>query len=280
MSLSGKALMKRELRCKEKPLIMGVLNVTPDSFFDGGRFFDVDKAVEHALRMVEEGADIIDVGGESTRPYSEPVPADEELKRVLPVISGIRARSDILISVDTYKAKTARAAHDAGADMINDISGLTFDRDMAGTVGDLGAYVVIVHIKGTPGNMQEAPFYDDVISEIKDFFVGRVRFAKDRGIKEDDIILDPGIGFGKRVEDNLKILKMLGTFKDVGRPVLAGASMKSFIGTVTEATMEERIDGTLASIAISLWNGADIVRVHDVERAHRVLNLVRAVRGS
>jgi len=137
---------------------MGVLNVTPDSFFDGGRFFDVDKAVEHALRMVEEGADIIDVGGESTRPYSEPVPADEELKRVLPVISGIRARSDILISVDTYKAKTARAAHDAGADMINDISGLTFDRDMAGTVGDLGAYVVIVHIKGTPGNMQEAPF--------------------------------------------------------------------------------------------------------------------------
>ncbi len=259
---------------------MGVLNVTPDSFFNGGRFFDVDKAVEHALRMVEEGADIIDVGGESTRPYSEPVPADEELKRILPVISGIRAQSDILISVDTYKAKTARAAHDAGADMINDISGLTFDRDMAGTVSDLGAYVVIMHIKGTPGNMQEAPFYDDVISEIKDFFVRRVRLAKDSGIKDDDIILDPGIGFGKRVEDNLKILKMLGAFKDMGKPVLAGASMKSFIGTVTDATMEERIDGTLASIAISLWNGADILRVHDVKRAHRVLNFVHAVRGS
>ncbi len=259
---------------------MGVLNVTPDSFFDGGRFYDVGKAVEHALRMIEDGADIIDVGGESTRPYSEPVPADEELKRVLPVIRGIRARSDILISVDTYKAKTARTAHDAGADMINDISGLTFDRDMAGTVGDLGAYVVIMHIKGTPGNMQDEPFYDDVISEIKDFFIERIRFSKDHGVKEDNIILDPGIGFGKRVEDNLKILKMLGAFKDMERPILAGTSMKSFIGAVTNATMEERIDGTLASIAISLWNGADIVRVHDVKRAHRVLNLIQAVRGS
>lgn len=259
---------------------MGVLNITPDSFFDGGRFFDVDKAIEHALRMIEDGADIIDVGGESTRPYSEPVPADEELKRVLPVIRGIRARSDILISVDTYKAKTARTAHDAGADMINDISGLTFDRDMAGTVGDLGAYVVIMHIKGTPGNMQDAPFYDDVISEIKDFFIERILFAKDHGVQEDNIILDPGIGFGKRVEDNLKILKMLGAFKNMERPILAGASMKSFIGAVTNATMEERIDGTLASIAISIWNGADIVRVHDVKRAHRVLNLVQAVRGS
>jgi dihydropteroate synthase len=272
--------MKRELQCKKKPLIMGILNVTPDSFFDGGRFFDVDEAVKHALRMVEDGADIIDVGGESTRPYSEPVPADEEVARVLPVISRIRARSDTLISVDTYKAKTARAAHSAGADMINDISGLTFDRDMADTVSDLGAYVVIMHIKGIPGNMQEAPFYDDVISEIKDFFIDRVRFAKDHGVKEDNIVLDPGIGFGKRVEDNLKILKMLGAFKDIGRPVLVGASMKSFIGEVIDTPVEERIDGTLASIAVSLWNGADIVRVHDVKRARRVLNFVHAVRGS
>lgn len=272
--------MKRELQCKERPLIMGILNVTPDSFFDGGRFFDIEKAVEHALRMVEDGADIIDVGGESTRPYSEPVSADEELRRILPVISRIRAQSDTLISIDTYKAKTARAAHNAGADMINDISGLTFDRDMADTAGDLGAYVVIMHIKGTPGSMQKEPFYDDVISEIKDFFIERIHFARDHGVKEDNIILDPGIGFGKRIEDNLKILKMLGSFKDIGRPVLAGVSMKSFIGKVTDAPMEERIDGTLAGLAISLWNGADIIRVHDVKKAHRVLNLVHAIRES
>lgn len=259
---------------------MGILNVTPDSFFDGGRFFDVGKAVEHALRMIEDGADIIDVGGESTRPYSEPVPADEELKRILPVISRIRAQSDALISIDTYKAKTATAAYNAGADMINDISGLTFDRDMAGTVGALGVYVVIMHIKGTPGNMQEEPFYNDVISEIKDFFIERMSFAKDHGVEEDNVILDPGIGFGKRVGDNLKILKMLGAFKDIGKPVLAGVSMKSFIGEVTNAPTEERIDGTLASLAISLWNGADIIRVHDVRKARRVLDLVRAVRES
>ncbi len=259
---------------------MGILNVTPDSFFDGSRFFDIEKAVEHALRMVEDGADIIDVGGESTRPYSEPVSADEEMKRVLPVISKIRAQSDTLISIDTYRAKTARAAYSAGADMINDISGLTFDHDMADTVGDLGAYVVIMHIKGTPRNMQKEPFYVDVISEIKDFFIERIRFAKDHGVKEDNIILDPGIGFGKRVEDNLRILKMLGALKDIERPILVGTSMKSFIGKVTDAEIEERIDGTLASIAISLWNGADIVRVHDVKRAHRVLNLVHAVRES
>jgi len=272
--------MKRELRCNKGPLIMGILNVTPDSFFDGGRFLDIEKAVEHALRMVEDGADIIDVGGESTRPYSEPVSVDEELRRVIAVISRIRARSDTLISIDTYKAKTARAAHDAGADMINDISGLTFDRDMADTVGDLGAYVVIMHIKGTPENMQQAPFYDDVISEIKDFFIERIHFAKDHGVKEDNIIIDPGIGFGKRVEDDLKILKMLGAFKDIKRPVLVGASMKSFIGKATDTPIEERINGTLASLAISLWNGADIIRVHDVKKAHRVLSLVHAVRES
>lgn len=256
---------------------MGVLNVTPDSFSDEGEFFDTKTAVQHALEMVEEGADIIDVGGESTRPFSLRVPLHVELKRVVPVIQGIRASSDVLISVDTYKAEVAKEARDAGADMINDISALVFDPEMAETAAVLGMYVVIMHMKGTPQDMQADPYYEDVIGEVFRFLEARMTFAIDRGIREDNIILDPGIGFGKRVEDNLKIIKGLGTFKDLGRPILVGTSRKNFIGRITDSPTHDRTEGTLASIAVSIWNGADIVRVHDVGKARKVIMLVDAV---
>lgn len=273
--------MKREIAWKDRPLIMGVLNVTPDSFFDGGKFFKPEKAVRHALRMVKDGADIVDVGGESTKPYAEPISTDEELKRVIPVIEGIRARSDIIISIDTYKSKVAKEACAVGADIVNDISGLTFDKEMVNVVSKLGVYVVIMHIQGTPKDMQKNPYYEDVISEIKDFFIERIGFARRHGIEEDNIILDPGIGFGKRVEDNLKILKQLESFKEIGRPILIGTSMKGFIGKVTDSSLEEeRTEGTLASIAISVWNRADIIRVHDVKKACKVVKLVDAVMKS
>ncbi len=272
--------MKRGLLHKGRPLIMGILNVTPDSFFDGGRYLKKDEALQHALRMVEDGADIIDVGGESTRPFSEPVDVYEELKRVVPVIEAIRSRSNIVISIDTYRSEVAEKACNAGAEIVNDISGLGFDDKMAETIARLGAYAVIMHIKGTPRNMQKNPYYDDVISEIKSYFSERIEFARSRGMDDKKIILDPGIGFGKRVEDNLRIIKELRVFKELGMPLLIGTSMKSFIGTITDCELNERIDGTLASIAISLWNGADIIRVHDVKKASRVLRLVDAVMRS
>ena len=256
---------------------MGVLNVTPDSFSDGGQFLDPRSAVQHALRMVEEGADIIDVGGESTRPFSGRVTADEELKRVIPVIREIRSRSDVLISIDTYRSAVAREACGAGADMVNDISALRFDPLMAETVAGLGVYVVLMHMKGTPEDMQTEPHYEDVIAEVADFLRERTAFATSRGVMEEDIILDPGIGFGKRMEDNLRIIKELRVFKEIGKPILVGASRKSFIGEVTGAPVEGRIDGSLASVAVSIWNGADIVRVHDVGKTHKVVSLVDAI---
>lgn len=272
--------MIREIPSKKEPLIMGILNVTPDSFFDGGKYDTEEAAVEYALRMVEDGADIIDVGGESTRPYAEEVDLENELKRVIPVIKQISARSDVFISIDTYKSKVAQEACLAGAHMINDISGLTFDPQMARIAAELQVYVIIMHTRGTPKNMQENPWYEDVVSEISGFFLKQMAIAEKAGIVEDRIILDPGIGFGKRVEDNLKILKMLGEFKKIGRPLLIGTSMKSFIGTVTESTLEERLEGTLASLSVSIMNGADILRVHDVKSARKVAKLVHAVMES
>ncbi len=272
--------MTREIPSKKEPLIMGILNVTPDSFFDGGRYDTEEAAIEYALRMVEEGADIIDVGGESTRPYAEEVGLEEELKRVIPVIEKISACSDVFISIDTYKSKVAQAACLAGAQMINDISGLTFDPQMAHIAREMRAQVVIMHTKGTPKNMQKNPYYEDVISEISEFFRKQMDTAIQAGIAEERIILDPGIGFGKRVEDNLRILKMFGEFKKIGRPLLIGTSMKSFIGKVTGSTLEERLEGTLASLAVSIMNGADILRVHDVKSAQKVTKLVHAVMES
>jgi dihydropteroate synthase len=272
--------MARELVWSNRPFIMGVVNVTPDSFYDGGRYLSAEAAIDHALRMAGEGADIIDVGGESTRPFSDPTSLADELERVLPVIRGIRARSDIFISIDTYRSKTAEKAIEAGADIVNDISGLTFDARMAPLVAETAVQAIIMHIKGVPGNMQKDPYYDDVIVEIREFLSDRIDHAKECGVSEEKIIVDPGIGFGKRVEDNLKILKDVGRFKELGRPVLIGTSMKTFIGKVTGSTLEGRLAGTLASVAIALWNGADIVRVHDVEKAVQVMKLVEAVKDA
>jgi dihydropteroate synthase len=263
---------------KDSPVIMGILNVTPDSFFDGGKFFSRDQAIDHALRMVEEGADIIDVGGESTRPGSEPTSLSDELKRTLPVIEGIRRHSDIPLSIDTYKAEVARAAIDAGADVVNDISALSFDERMADTVAGAGVAVVMQHIKGTPRDMQQNPSYADVTEEIKAFFVERIAFAEDHGIDGERIIIDPGIGFGKRLEDNLTIIRELGKLKELGKPLLIGTSMKSFIGRILGTDdVAQRAEGTLASVAISLWNGADMVRVHNVARTRKVVLFMRAL---
>ena len=269
--------MARALRCKTTPVIMGILNVTPDSFSDGGAHRTVEEALGHARSMIEEGADIIDVGGESTRPYCDPVAEKEELRRVIPVVEGLSDSSDILISVDTYKSNVAREALKAGADMVNDISGLTHDDRMAEVVAASDAYAVIMHIKGTPRNMQENPSYDDVIGEIKGFLGERVDHAVRMGIDSEKIIVDPGIGFGKRVEDNLRILKMLLQFRELGKPVLVGTSMKTFIGRITGFPLEERVEGTLATLAVALMNGADIIRVHDVKKATKVLKMVKAV---
>lgn len=268
-------------RFKDKPLVMGILNVTPDSFYDHGAFFSRDRALDHALRMIDEGADIIDIGGESTRPFSEPTPLAEELARILPVIEAVRKHSDIPLSVDTYKAEVARAALLAGADIVNDISAMSFDDHMADVVAGAKAPVIVQHIKGTPRDMQKNPFYEDVTGEIREFFVERIAFAKARGIDEEDIIVDPGIGFGKQLQHNLTIIKELGRLKELGRPLLIGTSMKSFIGRIMGTTaLEDRVEGTLASVAMSVWNGADIVRVHDVARTRRVVTFMEALMAS
>jgi dihydropteroate synthase len=268
-------------RFKDKPLVMGILNVTPDSFYDHGAFFSRDRALDHALRMIDEGADIIDVGGESTRPFSEPTPRAEELARILPVIEAVRKHSDVPLSVDTYKAEVARAALLAGADIVNDISALSFDDHMADVVAGAEAPVIMQHIKGTPRDMQKNPSYEDVTGEIREFFVERIAFAKARGIGEEDIIIDPGIGFGKQLQHNLTIIRELGRLKELGRPLLIGTSMKSFIGQIMgTAALEDRAEGTLASVVMSVWNGADIVRVHDVARTRRVITFMEALMAS
>jgi dihydropteroate synthase len=268
--------MPRDFPCNS-PVIMGILNVTPDSFSDGGRHWTPQDALRHVERMIEDGADIIDIGGESTRPFADPVDKNEELSRVIPVIEKVREISDIPISVDTHKASVAHEALRAGADIINDISGLTYDDRMARVIAEHDAYAVIMHMRGTPKNMQENPVYDNVIAEIMAFLRRQSSYAAHAGIDERKIIIDPGIGFGKRVEDNLCILKMLHAFKELGKPVLIGTSMKSFIGKITDSPLEERVEGTLATLAVALMNGADIFRVHDVGRALKVLKMVKAV---
>ena len=262
----------------DKPLVMGILNVTPDSFSDRGAFFFPDRALERAMSMVAEGADIIDVGGESTRPFAVATPLDEELRRVVPTVEAIRARSDVPLSIDTYKAEVAAAAIHAGADIINDISALSLDPGMADVVARSGLPVVLMHMLGTPGDMQVDPMYTDAVGEIKAYFVERIAFARRAGIDEENIVIDPGIGFGKRLEDNLAIIRGLSRFKELGRPILMGASMKSFLGRIAGSTaLEDRADGSLASAAISLWNGADIVRVHDVARTRKVVDFMAAL---
>lgn len=267
----------REELLGARPLVMGILNVTGDSFYDGGRYSVKSAAVDRALAMYDDGADIIDVGGESTRPGAEPVSAAEEIRRVVPVISELAERIDVPISVDTYKAEVAKEALEAGADIINDISALRFSEGMADLACSTGAPVILMHMKGTPRDMQNDPVYDDVIVEIHDFLEGRVECAVSRGIDRDLLVVDPGIGFGKTTEHNLRIISELESFREIGCPVLIGPSRKSFIGNVLDLPLEERLEGTAAAVAASVMNGADIVRIHDVKEMVRVVKLTRAI---
>ncbi len=257
--------------------IMGILNVTPDSFSDGGKFNRVDRAVEHAHRMVKEGADIIDIGGESSRPFSSPVSEEEELRRVIPVLEEL-SELKVPISIDTYKSKVAEEALKRGVSIVNDIFGLRRE-GMAEVIADYGAAVVIMHMKGEPKNMQMNPHYEDVIGEIMNFFRERVEFAVRKGIEEDRIILDPGIGFGKRVEDNLTIIKHLDAFRTLGFPLLIGVSRKSYMGKLFNLDVDERLETTIASNVVSVLNGASILRVHDVKENLRAVRMAEAIIG-
>jgi len=243
---------------------MGILNITPDSFSDGGLYLDSKAAIDHGLKMVDEGADIIDIGGESTRPGSDPTPGDVELKRILPVISGIKKSSGILISVDTQKSEVARAAIEEGADIINDISALRNDPEMLGLVAEKNTPVILMHMKGTPKTMQVKPHYEDVLSEIIAFFEERISHAVDNGLARDKIIIDPGIGFGKRLQDNLMLIRNLHWFNTLDQPILIGISRKSFIGKILGLPSTDRVEGSIASAVISILKGAHILRVHDV----------------
>ena len=258
---------------------MGVLNVTPDSFSDGGRFLDVGQAVAHALKMEEEQADIIDIGGESSRPGADPVSEEEECRRVIPVIEGIRKISDILISIDTVKAGVARAALQAGADWINDISGLRNDSDMVQVAAEWQCPVIIMHMQNTPKTMQINPYYNDVVKEIAQFFRERLKALASQGINK--CILDPGIGFGKRLEDNIALIKHIGTFKQLGYPILLGSSRKSFLGTITGRDVSQRLAATLSVNLMALQNNVDIVRVHCVAEHRDMIKIFNLfTRGS
>ncbi|MFC1672022.1 dihydropteroate synthase [Planctomycetota bacterium] len=267
----------REEIVGERTLVMGILNATNDSFFDGGRYADRSRAVDQGLAMCEDGADIIDVGGESTRPGAEPVEAKDEIEKVVPIVSALAEKIDVPISVDTYKAEVAREAIQAGASIINDISAMRFDEGMAGVAAAAGVPVVIMHMKGTPRSMQDDPSYDDAVREIAAFLAERVRYAEEKGVSRECVIVDPGIGFGKTTEHNLQILRGIKSFRDTGCPVLVGPSRKSFIGNVLELPVAERLEGTAAAVAASVMNGADIVRVHDVKEMVRVVRLTDAI---
>ncbi|MDP6685442.1 MAG: dihydropteroate synthase [Candidatus Omnitrophota bacterium] len=260
-----------------RTFIMGILNVTPDSFSGDGVYRDIASALKQAELMISQGADIIDVGGESTRPGSESVPVEEEIKRVVPVIKELTKKFKVPVSIDTQKSEVAHRALDNGASIVNDISGLDHDKKMAGIAGRYKAKVVIMHMKGEPLSMQKNPTYESVVDEI----INRLKFlihqAVERGVDKKDIIIDPGIGFGKTFEHNLEILKNLGQFKKLEQPILIGTSRKSFIGEVLGVEPKDRIFGTAASVAIAIKNGADIIRVHDVKEMREVAKVVDAI---
>jgi dihydropteroate synthase len=260
------------------PSIMGVVNVTPDSFSDGGRFLAADAALEQALTLVRQGASIVDIGGESTRPGSEPVSADEELRRVLPVIEALAGSVGVPISVDTMKADVARRALAAGATMINDVSALRYDDAMLDVVAGTGCPVCIMHMQGMPKTMQEDPRYDDVVGEVLRFLEERLAYLAGRGVREEQVMVDPGIGFGKTVAHNLALLDGLSRFTALGRPVLLGASRKRFLGAILGAEPGERVIGTVATTVIGFLAGAHVFRVHDVKPNFEALRVALAVR--
>lgn len=258
---------------------MGILNITPDSFSDGGAFLERDAAIGQGLQMVEDGADIIDIGGESTRPGAEPLSVEEELRRIVPVIEALAKRVNVPLSVDTYKAEVAERALEAGASIVNDISGLRFDPDMPKVVARFGVPAVLMHIKGTPRDMQYNPAYEALMQEIIDYLRISIRLALKFGVREDLVMVDPGIGFGKTFDHNLEILNRLGELAALGRPVLVGPSRKAFIGKVLGgAPPGERLDGTSAAVTAAILNGACIVRVHDVKEMARVARVADAIR--
>ena len=267
----------RTIEVNDRPLVMGVVNVTPDSFFDGGRYATPEAAIRHALRLAEEGADLLDIGAESTRPGSDSIDEGEERRRLMPVVTAVAKAVSIPISVDTMKATVARAALEAGAVIINDVSALQADPAMAEVVATTGAGVVLMHMQGSPGTMQNAPVYDDVVGEVAEFFRERIKFCVKRGIGQDQIMLDPGIGFGKLLLHNLTLLGQLETFVSFGRPILVGVSMKSFIGQVVGRPVEERSWGTAAAVALAVSKGAGILRVHEVAAMKEVVAMAAAI---
>jgi dihydropteroate synthase len=269
---------KRILPLGKRTLLMGVLNVTPDSFSDGGLFFDKEKAISHALRMVEGGADIIDIGGESTRPGSKPLELEEELRRVIPVIESLAKEVDVPLSIDTYKSTVAQRAIEAGAEIINDISGLHFDPSLAKVAAKNDTPLILMHIRGTPETMQKGVHYDSLFSEILQCLKESIQRAESTGLDPRQIIIDPGIGFGKTAEDNLLIIKNLYEFRILGKPILLGTSRKSFIGKILNTEVGDRLEGTLSSIAIGVLNGAHIIRSHDVLQAKKAIAVADAIR--
>lgn len=255
------------------PQIMGIVNVTPDSFSDGGKYFSISDAVDHALKLIDEGASIIDIGGESTRPGSDPVTEKEELQRTIPVINKIsQLRNDVIISIDTTKSEVARQALDSGAQIINDISGLTFDDNLIEVAKQYNAGIVIMHIKGNPKTMQQSPFYNDVVKEVYDFLSFQINKAIEKNVNK--IIVDPGIGFGKRIEDNFALIKELEIFQSLGFPILIGVSKKSFIGKVLDIETDEREVASVIMETVSVLKSARIIRTHNVKYCMQMVKLV------
>lgn len=280
----GEKFRKLDFSSKEIDLtqtqVMGILNITPDSFSDGNEYYSADKAVSHAEQLISEGASIIDIGGESTRPGAEEVTAEEELKRVIPVIKKLHSISDVVISCDTQKSEVAKAAIESGAHIINDISALGYDENMAEVIRqNPNVKVILMHMQGKPRTMQKAPHYDDVIREVTDFLAERINYCIENGIDRSRIIIDPGIGFGKRQEDNLMIMQRLSEFHCLDCPVLLGASRKSFIGRIYESSAQQREAGTLATTALAVQSGIHMVRVHNVLANHQLISTLSAIKG-
>lgn len=275
---------EREIKGKifnfgEKSFVMGILNITEDSFSDGGKYINADKAIERALKMVEDGADILDIGAESTRPGAIPVSEEEELERIVPIVEKLSKLVKVPISIDTYKSEVAKYSLRAGADIINDITGLKGESTMAEVVSDNDAYVIIMHMQGTPQTMQSNPEYQDVVSDICLDLKESFSIAEIAGIKKEKVIIDPGIGFGKSTNHNLEIIKRVGEFKIFGVPILIGASRKSMIGNVLNLPVNERVEGSLAVAAASVMNGASIIRVHDVKETKRTLTMIDSIKN-
>jgi dihydropteroate synthase len=269
---------QRDMETDRQTRVMGILNITPDSFSDGGRLLDRAIVVGHVRNMIASGVDILDVGGESTRPFAAPVSAEEELRRVIPVIELIREITDLPVSIDTTKAAVAGSALAAGATMVNDISALRHDREMLDVVRGYDGPVIIMHMKGTPETMQIEPHYDDVVGEIAGFFLERIDWLEKNGIDRNRIVIDPGIGFGKTVDHNLTILKHIGSFKQLGCAVLIGHSRKSFIGRILDLEIDRRDCATAMLSLYCAMNEADMVRVHDVELSRQAVRLALALR--